>query len=177
VNLPGFSVKKRLTQETELRTATFAAGCFWGVQHILSRIRGVVETKVGYTGGQVKDPSYEMVCTGTTGHAESVEVKYDPNEVTYEELLGYFWRLHDPTQVNRQGPDIGTQYRSVIFYHSEEQRKAAEKSKAEFDRSGVFKKKAATEIIPAGDFYDAEEYHQNYMQKHPGRACHELRPV
>jgi methionine-S-sulfoxide reductase len=176
VNSPSSSLKKKHTPEIELLTATFAAGCFWGVQHILTQIRGVVATKVGYTGGHVKNPTYEMVCTGATGHAESVQVKYDPNEITYKELLGYFWRLHDPTQVNRQGPDIGTQYRSVIFYHSDDQRKAAEESKAEFDRSGVFKKKAATEIKPANTFYDAEEYHQDYMEKHPERACHILRP-
>lgn len=157
-------------------TATFAAGCFWGVEHIFKGIRGVVKTRVGYTGGKTERPGYRDVCSGETGHAEAVLVEFDPKVISYDELLGYFWRLHDPTQVNRQGPDIGTQYRSAIFYHTEEQRKAAERSREEFDRSGVFPKKAATQIVPAGAFYDAEEYHQDYFGKNPGRSCHVLRP-
>jgi len=177
VNSPSSLPNKKQAPAVELEAATFAAGCFWGVEHILKQIRGVVETTVGYTGGHTNNPSYEEVCTGTTGYAEAVRVKYDPRELTYTELLGYFWRLHDPTQLNGQGPDIGTQYRSVIFYHSEEQRQAAEESKAKFDRSGVFEKKAVTEIRPAAPFCNAEEYHQDYLAKHPERSCHMLRPA
>ena len=136
----------------------------------------MVKTRVGYTGGTTEHPGYRDVCSGETGHAEAVRVEFDPNVITYEELLGYFWRLHDPTQLNRQGPDIGTQYRSAIFYHSEEQREAAERSRDQFDRSGVFGAKAVTQIVPAGPFYDAEEYHQDYFGKNPGRSCHLLRP-
>lgn len=160
-------------EKTEL--ATFAAGCFWGVQHIFKQIKGVIKTTVGYTGGKTKNPTYQEVCTGTTGHAEAILVEFDPSLISYEELLDYFWRLHDPTQLNRQGLDVGTQYRSAIFYHNEEQREAAERSKAAFDASGVFPQKAVTEIIPAGPFYEAEEYHQDYLTKHPRRTCHTLR--
>jgi methionine-S-sulfoxide reductase len=160
---------------TKIETATFAAGCFWGVEHILKLVPGVVKTTVGYTGGHTENPTYEEVCSGLTGHAEAVRVEFNPEIISYERLLGYFWRLHDPTQLNRQGPDIGIQYRSVIFYHSEKHREAAEKSKLEFDESGVFRDKAATEIIPASAFYIAEEYHQDYFKKHPGRSCHTLR--
>ena len=160
-------------KKTEL--ATFAAGCFWGVEHIFKKVRGVAKTTVGYTGGTTEHPGYWDVSSGDTGHAEAVQVEYDPAVITYEELLDYFWRLHDPTQLNRQGPDIGTQYRSAIFYHNEEQKKAAEKSKEKFDRSGVFKKTAVTEIRPAGKFYVAEEHHQDYFGKNPGRSCHILR--
>ncbi len=156
-------------------TAIFAAGCFWGVEHIFRQVKGVRETRVGYTGGMVKNPVYREVSSGITGHAEAVRVAYDPAIVTYEELLDYFWRLHDPTQLNRQGPDIGTQYRSAIFYLNDGQRRAAEKSKDAFDRSGVFRKKASTEIVMAGTFHDAEEYHQDYLGKNPGRYCHSLR--
>ena len=169
-----------MTEETEKietrETATFAAGCFWGVEHILKGIPGVLETTVGYCGGNFDDPGYYDVSTGTTGHAEAVEVVFDPSKVSYSELLDYFWRLHDPTQVNRQGPDVGTQYRSVIFYHSEAQKQAAEKSKLMFDASGVFSKKAATQIVPATTFYAAEDYHQDYIDKNPSRVCHPLRP-
>jgi methionine-S-sulfoxide reductase len=157
------------------RAATFAAGCFWGVEHILQQVKGVVKTTVGYTGGNSESPTYGEVCAGLTGHAEAVRVEFDPSEVSYEQLLDYFWRLHDPTQLNRQGPDVGTQYRSAVFYHNEEQKKTAEQSKARFDSSGVFSKKAVTEIKPAGAFYDAEEYHQDYINKNPGRSCHVLR--
>lgn len=160
-----------------MEAAIFAAGCFWGVEHIFMQVRGVVKTRVGYTGGDSENPTYPEVCTGFTGHAEAVRVEYDPSLVSYEELLDYFWRLHDPTQLNRQGPDMGTQYRSAVFYHNEEQKKAAEKSKEQFDKSGVFSKKAVTEIKPAGIFYDAEEYHQDYFNKNPGRSCHVLRPA
>jgi peptide methionine sulfoxide reductase msrA/msrB len=158
-----------------LQTATFAAGCFWGVESLFKQTKGVVETTVGYTGGTTPDPIYRLVCTGITGHAEAVQVKFDPSVVSYEELLSLFWRMHDPTTKNRQGPDVGTQYRSAIFYHNEEQRKAAERSKEEFDRTGVYVNKATTQIVPASTFYAAEEYHQDYFEKQGGGACHVLR--
>jgi|YNPNPStandDraft_1061719.scaffolds.fasta_scaffold31396_1 peptide methionine sulfoxide reductase msrA/msrB len=160
-------------RKTEL--ATFAAGCFWGVEAILSQLPGVVETTVGYTGGTVENPTYAQVCTGRTGHAEAVLVEYDPQVISYEQLLDYFWRLHDPTTPNRQGADVGPQYRSAIFYHNERQRELAERSKAEFDRSGVFPRKAVTEIVPASTFYPAEEYHQDYYARRGGPICHTLR--
>lgn len=155
--------------------ATFAAGCFWGVQSILSNVEGVIETTAGYTGGEAPSPTYEQVCTGKTGHAEAVQVRFDPRRVSYEQLLSLFWRLHDPTTLNRQGADVGSQYRSAIFYHTEEQRMAAEKSKADFDRSGVFRHQALTEIVPAVPFYPAELNHQNYFARHGGPVCHRLR--
>lgn len=166
---------KKSASKGKTEKAIFAAGCFWGVEHIFKKIKGVVDTTAGYTGGRTPGATYPEVSTGLTGHAEAVLVEYDPAVVTYRELLGYFWRLHDPTQLNRQGPDRGTQYRSAIFYASKEERKIAEESKKEFDRSGVFKIKAVTEILPAGKFYDAEEYHQDYVDNHPGRGCHILR--
>lgn len=155
--------------------AIFAAGCFWGVESIFSMIDGLLETTVGYTGGDLKNPTYELICTGRTGHAEAVRIKYDPKITSYEKLLDYFWRSHDPTTLNRQGYDVGTQYRSAIFYHNEFQREVAKKSKADFDRSGVFKKKAVTEIVPATTFYNAEEYHQDYYLKNNKSLCHILR--
>lgn len=156
--------------------ATFAAGCFWGVEKIIKAIDGVISTVVGYSGGNSNSPTYEEVCAGKTGHAEAIEILFDPSKITYEELLEYFWRLHDPTQVNRQGGDIGTQYRSVIFYHDVRQREIAENSKAAFESSGVFENKIATEIIEAGRFYPAEDYHQDYLEKNPdGYMCHILR--
>jgi peptide methionine sulfoxide reductase msrA/msrB len=159
----------------DLQKATFAAGCFWGVESLFKQVKGVVETTVGYTGGTSPDPTYRQVCTGITGHAEVVQILYDAKMVSYEELLSLFWRTHDPTTKNRQGPDEGTQYRSAIFYHSEEQRKAAERSKEEFDRSGVYLNKATTQIAPASTFYAAEEYHQDYFEKQGKGACHVLR--
>jgi len=155
--------------------ATLAAGCFWGVQHLLDQIPGVIKTRAGYTGGTTGNPTYEDVCTDDTGHAEAVEVEFDPSIVSYEEILSYFWRLHDPTTVDRQGPDMGSQYRSAIFFHTQKQKEIAEKSKAKFDKSGVFKNRAVTQIAPATRFYPAEEYHQNYFKKHSSRACHILR--
>lgn len=154
--------------------ATFAAGCFWGVEAIFKQIDGVVETTVGYTGGTHPKPTYQDVCTGLTGHAEAVLVKFNPKVVSFEKLLSVFWRIHDPTTPNRQGPDVGSQYRSVIFYHNEKQRIAAERSKDELDRSGVYKNKVVTEILPASTFYEAEGYHQDYFEKHRGRSCHIL---
>jgi len=161
-------------QETnpDIQTATFAAGCFWGVEALFQKVKGVVETTVGYTGGSTIDPTYRQVCTGITGHAEAVQILFDAKIVSYEELLSLFWRMHDPTTSNRQGPDVGTQYRSAIFYHSEEQRKAAERSREDFDRSNVYINKATTQIIPASTFYIAEEYHQDYFEKQGGGSCH-----
>lgn len=155
-----------------METATFGAGCFWGVEAAFRRTKGVVETQVGYAGGTVENPNYEMVCTGRTGHAESVQVVFDPAQVTYEQLLEVFWDCHDPTTLNRQGPDVGTQYRSVIFYHTPEQEKAATASKERLDRSGRLGRPIVTQIVPAGPFYRAEEYHQQYLEKRGLAQCH-----
>jgi peptide-methionine (S)-S-oxide reductase len=146
--------------------ATFGAGCFWHVEDLLSKTKGVKSTKVGYIGGQLPNPTYEEVCTDKTGHAEAVEVEYDPNEISYEELLDVFWNNHNPTTLNRQGPDVGIQYRSAIFYHNDEQKEIAEKSKQTIDKSGKYGNPIVTEIIPTPTFYDAEEYHQKYFKKH-----------
>ncbi|MFO8133152.1 MAG: peptide-methionine (S)-S-oxide reductase MsrA [Thermoplasmatota archaeon] len=151
-----------------MRAATFAAGCFWGVEAAFQELDGVVSTLVGYTGGATLNPSYREVCTGTTGHAEAVQVSYDPDVVSYQELLDAFWNMHDPTQHDRQGPDVGSQYRSAIFYHDEMQRRAAERSKRELQQSGRIKGEIVTEIAKAGPFYPAEEYHQRYLEK---RGC------
>ncbi|MFC1581993.1 bifunctional methionine sulfoxide reductase B/A protein [Planctomycetota bacterium] len=160
-----------------LEKATFAGGCFWGVEHILEGIEGVEDAVSGYIGGTAAKPTYRQICTGLTGHAEAVEVTYDPEKISYEELLVYFFRLHDPTTLNRQGPDRGAQYRSAVFYHSDEQKAAAEKAKTDVDAAGLYKERAVTEIVKAGIFYKAEEYHQDYFVKHPGhRGCHFLRP-
>lgn len=145
--------------------ATFAAGCFWGVEDKFIKLPGVVETVVGYTGGHTKNPSYRDVCSDETGHAESVRVTFIPSLISYEDLVRAFFTFHDPTQLNRQGPDVGTQYRSVIFYHSEDQKAKAQVVKAEFDASGRFRKSIVTEIVPASEFTKAEEYHQKYIQK------------
>ena len=149
-------------------TAIFAAGCFWGVEAAFRKIPGVTDVRVGYTGGTVEDPTYKQVCTHTTGHAEAVRVSFDPEKVTYEQLLEAFWKMHDPTQMNRQGPDVGTQYRSAVFYLTPEQRKAAESVKAALPNAD----KVVTEITEAGPFYEAEEYHQRYFEKNGGGACH-----
>jgi len=146
--------------------ATFGAGCFWHVEDLLRKTKGVKSTQAGYIGGKLTNPTYEEVCTDTTGHAEAVQVEYDPNEISYDELLKVFWSNHDPTSLNRQGPDIGKQYRSVIFFHDEEQKKIAQKSKEELEKSRKFQKRIVTEIVPAPEFYKAEEYHQKYFQKH-----------
>ena len=146
-----------------MEKATFGAGCFWGVEDRFQKIKGVVLTKVGYMGGTLKNPTYEDVCTDKTGHVEVVQMTYDPSIISYEELLEIFWSIHDPTQLNRQGPDIGTQYRSVMFYHTVEQKKIAEKSKQK--QSNMYKNKIFTEIKPAEEFYPAEEYHQKYLKK------------
>jgi peptide methionine sulfoxide reductase msrA/msrB len=159
---------KAKTPPTEV--ATFAAGCFWGVQHKLDQVPGVVATVVGYTGGRKVAPTYEDVCTGRTGHAESVQVTFDPARIGYADLVRRFFEIHDPTQVNRQGPDRGTQYRSAIFYHGESQKEAALEVMDEVAKSGRFKKPLATELVPASAFYKAEEYHQKYFEKH-GFVC------
>jgi peptide-methionine (S)-S-oxide reductase len=158
-------------KEATLKTATFGAGCFWGVEEAFSSVNGVVATAVGYMGGSFKNPTYKEVCTGQTGHAEVVQVTYDPSRVTYEQLLDVFWSVHDPTQLNRQGPDTGTNYRSVIFYHDAEQGRIARKSKESMEASGRFMfGKIMTQIMPAPEFYRAEEYHQHYYRKHKGKC-------
>jgi peptide-methionine (S)-S-oxide reductase len=155
-----------------MEKATFGAGCFWGVEAAFGKVRGVMRTAVGYMGGHTASPTYEEVCTGTTGHAEVVEVEFDPGVVSYARLLEVFWANHDPTQVNRQGPDEGTQYRTVIFCHSEEQEKAATESKQALENSGKYKKPIATAILPAATFYRAEDYHQQYLEKRGLASCH-----
>jgi peptide-methionine (S)-S-oxide reductase len=155
-----------MDEEIKTERATFAAGCFWGVEAAFRRIKGVMETAVGYTGGTVSDPTYQKVCSGRTGHAEAVGIIFDPAVVSYEQLLDVFWSIHDPTQVNRQGPDIGTSYRSAIFYHTPEQQELAEASKARLAASTEYQGKIiATEIVPARQFWKAEEYHQQYFEK------------
>ena len=148
-----------------MQKATFGAGCFWGVEAAFRKVKGVVSSAVGYSGGSFKNPTYEDVCTDQTGHAEVVEVEYDPAKVSYDELLKVFWEIHDPTTLNRQGPDIGTQYRSAILFHTPEQKSAAEASKERLQSSGKYKKPIATEITPASEFYRAEEYHQQYVER------------
>ncbi len=152
--------------------ATFAAGCFWGVEATFRQIPGVLSTRVGYTGGQLEQPTYEAVCTDRTGHAEAVEVTYDPSRVAYDALLSVFWENHDPTTLNRQGPDVGTQYRSAIFYHSPAQREAAEASKTALAQSGRFPRPIVTQILPAVPFWPAEDYHQQYLEKRGLASCH-----
>jgi len=152
--------------------ATFGAGCFWGVEEEFRKIKGVHDTAVGYSGGTLDNPTYRDVCTDRTGHAEVVEVDYDPAEVPYETLLDVFWNAHDPTQKNRQGPDVGTQYRSVIFVHGAEQEAAARASKERLEKSGRFRRPIATEIEPAQTFWRAEDYHQRYLEKRGLGSCH-----
>ena len=152
--------------------ATFGAGCFWGVEAAFRSVPGVLDTAVGYSGGQTVNPTYKDVCTDSTGHAEVVQVTFDPAQVSFEKLLEVFWQEHDPTQVNRQGPDFGKQYRSAIFFHSPEQEAIAKKSKAALEASGKFRRPIATEITPASTFYRAEEYHQRYLEKRGAASCH-----
>ena len=152
--------------------ATFGAGCFWGVEAAFSRVPGVIEAVSGYSGGHKENPTYKEVCTDETGHAEVVQVTYDSSKVSFERLLEVFWGMHDPTQVNRQGPDFGSQYRTAIFFHTPEQEATAKKLKAELNASGKFKKPIATEITAAGPFYRAEEYHQKYLEKRGATSCH-----
>jgi peptide-methionine (S)-S-oxide reductase len=152
--------------------ATFGAGCFWGVEAEFRKIKGVKATAVGYEGGTMDNPTYKDVCTDRTGHAEVVEVEYDPEQVKYEDLLNVFWENHDPTQVNRQGPDVGTQYRTVVFYHNDEQKRIAEESKKARAESGRYRKAIATQIQPAQTFWKAEDYHQQYLEKRGLASCH-----
>jgi peptide-methionine (S)-S-oxide reductase len=156
-----------------LDTATFAAGCFWGVESNFRQIPGVVDARAGYIGGTLDNPTYEDVCSDGTGHAEAVQVRFDPKRVSYDQLLDAFWKLHDPTTLNRQGPDVGTQYRSAIFYNSPEQAEAAQRSKEREAASGRFKRPIVTQIVPATKFYDAEDYHQRYFEKRGiAPTCH-----
>ncbi len=155
----------------EKEKAIFAAGCFWGVEEMFRHLPGVISTRVGYTGGQSKNPTYEEVCTDQTGHAEAVEVTYDPEKISYEKLLSVFWNNHDPTTKNRQGPDVGSQYRSAIFYLNEDQKKAAEKSRDKLKKSDQSKYNIVTEITPASEFYEAEDYHQQYLYKKGIKSC------
>jgi peptide-methionine (S)-S-oxide reductase len=155
-----------------LEKATFGAGCFWGVEKLFGEQEGVVETRVGYLGGTLKNPTYEQVCSGRTGHAEAVEITYDPSKIKYSDLLQIFWSYHDPTTLTRQGNDVGTQYRSAIFYHSEEQKRQAEHSKELLEKAKIFKNPVVTEIVPVTAFYPAEEYHQKYLKKNPHGYCH-----
>ncbi len=172
---PEKTAKPEVKKEAKMEKAVFAAGCFWGVEAIFQELDGVAETTVGYTGGHTDDPTYKEVCKDTTGHAEAIEIVYDPHKITYEQLLDYFWRLHDPTTLNRQGPDVGTQYRSAVFYYSGEQKAAAEKLKDESQKK--WKKPIVTEIVRGGKFYPAEQYHQDYFKNRGTEhfGCHFLR--
>lgn len=155
-----------------LKKATFAAGCFWGVEATFMKVRGVVQTEVGYMGGHTESPSYREVCTDRTGHAEVVQLTYEDAIVSYDHLLEVFWSSHDPTQKNRQGPDVGTQYRTAIIYHDDEQRSTAERSRAALDASGRLSRPVATLVEKAGPFWRAEDYHQKYLQKKGLDTCH-----
>jgi len=155
-----------------MEKATFGAGCFWGVEAAFRQIKGVVSTSVGYSGGALKNPTYRDVCSDRTGHAEVVEVVYDPERVDYDRLLQVFWENHNPTTLNRQGPDIGTQYRSAIFFHSPEQEATARASKAALEKSGRYSRPVVTEITPAQEYYPAEDYHQQYLEKRGLSTCH-----
>lgn len=155
-----------------MEKATFGAGCFWGVEETFRKMKGVASTAVGYSGGTLKNPSYRDVCTGQTGHAEVVQVEYDPVQVSYEDMLAVFWSCHDPTTLNRQGPDVGSQYRSAVFFHTPQQEAAARASKDKLNSSGMFKRPIVTEITPASEFWMAEDYHQQYIAKRGGGSCH-----
>jgi peptide methionine sulfoxide reductase msrA/msrB len=171
-------VKAGLVKTPVHETAILAGGCFWGMEEIIRKIPGVLKTTVGYSGGTTPDPTYEDVCTGTTGHAESIEIVFDSNRLSYESLLDYFYRMHDPTTLNRQHGDVGTQYRSAIFYTSPEQKEIAERVTMKWNKSGKFDRPITTEIAAASKFYSAEDYHQKYLVKHPnGYTCHVLRDL
>ncbi len=155
-----------------MQHATFAAGCFWGVEELLRTLPGVISTEVGYTGGQKDNPTYHQVCADTTGHAEAVHLTFDETIISYDRLLNEFFSLHNPTTVNRQGPDVGSQYRSAIFYHSEEQKQQAERKIEELQAMPKYQQKIVTQVVPASTFYRAEEYHQKYIEKNGGGVCH-----
>jgi len=166
--------EKKVAGHQKTATATLAGGCFWGMEELLRALPGVIDTNVGYTGGSVRNATYE----NHEGHAEAIEIKYDPDRIKYEEILEFFFKMHDPTTLNRQGNDIGSSYRSAIFYHDDEQRRIAEAVKAKVDKSGAWKRPVVTEIVPAKEFWTAEEYHQDYLRKHPnGYTCHYVRPI
>ncbi len=167
----GIAMAAEKTADGAYLKATFAGGCFWGIEKYIAEEEGVIATCVGYTGGNTKNPTYKEVCTGRTGHAEAVEVTFDPSRTNYETLLEFFFTHHDPTTLNRQGNDIGTQYRSAIFYHTPEQEIAAKSAKDLLDRAGIFDKPIVTEIKPASEFYEAEDYHQKYLKKNPFGYC------
>lgn len=155
-----------------MEKATFAAGCFWGVEATFRQLPGVASTRVGYTGGNFANPTYQDVCSDRTGHAEAVEVEYDPKKISYDQLLNVFWENHDPTQLDRQGPDWGSQYRSAVFFHNPEQERAAKASKEQLEKSGKFRKPIVTQVVPAATFYPAEDYHQQYLEKRGLASCH-----
>jgi peptide-methionine (S)-S-oxide reductase len=155
-----------------MEKATFAAGCFWGVEATFRQLPGVISTRVGYIGGSTANPTYKQVCMDTTGHAEAVEIEYDPSKLSYDKLLEVFWENHDPTQLNRQGPDWGKQYRSAIFFHSPEQETEAKASKEQLEKSHRFSKPVVTQIVPATTFFEAEDYHQQYLEKKGLASCH-----
>jgi len=157
-----------MSSKLDTAYAVLAGGCFWCLEALFERIPGVVSVVSGYSGGEIEDPTYEQVCTGDTGHAEAVRIEFDPNRISYNEILSYFWKSHDPTTRNRQGADVGTQYRSVIFYSDEEQREQAGVSMDEIERSGMLRRKIVTELVPLEKFYPAEEYHQHYFERNPG---------
>jgi peptide-methionine (S)-S-oxide reductase len=165
----GNAIEKELNN---MGKATFGAGCFWGVEAAFRQVKGVTATRVGYEGGTLKNPAYKDVCTDRTGHAEVVEMDFDPAQVSYEELLAVFWTHHDPTTLNRQGPDIGSQYRSAVFFHTPEQEAAARAVKEKLQSSGACKRPIVTEIVPATEFYIAEDYHQQYLEKRGLASCH-----
>lgn len=162
-----------MEKKTKYKKAAFGAGCFWGVEEAFRTTKGVVSTAVGYMGGRTENPTYEKVCLGETGHAETVEITYDPSLISYNELLNIFWNTHDPTTLNRQGPDIGEQYRSIIFYYDDEQKELAMSSKEKLNKSNAYGRKIVTEIVPASEFkfYIAEDYHQQYLKKRGQRSC------
>ena len=161
--------KGEIMDTTGMQVATFGSGCFWCTEAIFERVNGVVKVESGYAGGTVKNPTYEEVCSGTTGHAEVTQITYDPKVITYDELLEVFWKTRDPTTLNRQGNDVGTQYRSVIFYHNDEQKRLAGKYKEELNKSGIWEKPIVTEITPFTNFYPAENYHQDYYENNPAQ--------
>jgi len=175
ISFPGYGNEKisgeiNMVDNNNLKKATFGSGCFWCTEAVFERVEGVQSVVSGYAGGTVEYPSYNKVCTGTTGHAEVIQITYDPDIITYDELLQIFWRTHDPTTLNRQGNDVGTQYRSVIFYHDDEQKQLAEKYKEELNASGAWKDPIVTEIVPLTNFYKAEDYHQNYYENNPNQG-------